>query len=455
MSLSVKERYVLEYLSEWIIAHKEEWISLYDAINDGEYMSFDYIYDGKEIKNQAVVFLKWLIELKQLIDNNSFSGKGTSFNQIFMMVKEKKLLLLPELPVIEPKNQNLKVDDIKHILYGLYNSFFEFVRQLDLLEGMSEEAIECYKRRCQKLSNKIKKFRESYDSNKIRQTIRDVNSKLDWSERIDTDDLRNFINQIQGWIEDRLFVFKDSIIPYQYLSIDELFKDLDFQYNYVQSKSKVLSLTYQKNIEPLASKANEIWKQFQEFYTEITQLNSSFAPTKAMEDFPIRTLFLLGKIPEMIESIRAVFASVPPIVFKTPGMQESHFHIAMHTMFKALRLKPFSELAINEGRSDMIVEKSETIYTKDMNGSSIKEDKKVLYILEFKISETTKDESDEAINQIKTKDYGFAYKDDYYKIYGIGLCFSTKVRNIFENKCEPTLLYENGKRMFEMPRKTS
>lgn len=146
-----------------------------------------------------------------------------------------------------------------------------------------------------------------------------------------------------------MFVFRDSIIPYQYLSVDELFKNLDFQYNYLKSKSKALSLSYPECIEPLVSVAKKIWEQFQKFYSEISLLNSKFAPTTVIEDFPIRTLFLLGKIPEMIESIRAVFASVPSIMFKKPDMQESHFHIAMHTMFKALKLKPFSEQAMNGG----------------------------------------------------------------------------------------------------------
>lgn len=450
MNLTVKESYILAYYKEWIIANKDDWSSLYEAIDCGNFV-FDNVYDGEDVKNQFVYFLKWLIESESLLDRNSFTGSETSCSQILLMVKEKKQLLLSDLPVIEPKKENWIIDDIKSTVYGLYNQFFEFVRQLEVLSEMSEDALECYKKHCQELSGKVKEYYKLYDGEKIRQTIREVNSKLDWSKRIDTDDLHNFINQMQGWLEDRLFVFRDSIIPYQYLSVDELFKDLDFQYNYLKSKSKALSLSYPECIEPLVSVAKKIWEQFQKFYSEISLLNSKFAPTTVIEDFPIRTLFLLGKIPEMIESIRAVFASVPSIMFKKPGMQESHFHIAMHTMFKALKLKPFSEQAMNGGRSDMAIEMIETVYAVDKNGTPIKEDKEVLYILEFKISETSKDESDKALDQIKTKDYGLAYKDDYHKVYGIGLCFSTEERNIFKNKCEPTLLYEDGKRMFDVP----
>lgn len=449
MCSSEKEHYILEYLSEWVNANKENWTDLYGAIDGGDY-AFDSVRNGGDIKTQFMHLLRWLVESEDLSCTTSSFGTKPTVSQILMMVREKKQLLLTDLPEVEPKEKSWNVDDIKNIVYGLYNQFFEFVRQLELLSEMSEEAIEYYKKHCQELSNKVKEYYRSYDRGKIRQTIREVNSKLDWSKRIDTDDLRNFINQIQGWLEDRLFVFEDSIIPCQYLSIDELFKDLDFQYNFLESKSKALSFSYPKNVEPLVSIANETWKQFKKFYSEISLLNSKFAPTKATEDLPIRTLFLLGRIPEMIESVRSVFASVPPIMFKSKGMQESHFHIAMHTMFKALGLKPFSEQAMNGGRLDLFVNNTETVYEEFENGSPKRETKEVLYILEFKISETSKDESDKALNQIKTKDYGLAYKDDYYKVYGIGLCFSTEERNIFKNNCEPTLLYENGKRMYEL-----
>lgn len=449
MSLTVKDNYILAYYSEWIIANKDDWHSLYEAIDCGNFV-FESVCDGKDIKNQFVYFLKWLIESANQV-TNSFSGNETSCSQILIMVKEKKQLLLSDFPVIEPKKENWNVDDIKSTVYGLYNQFFELVRQLEVMLGMSEKAIVCYKKHCQELSSKVRDYSKSYDGGKIRQAIREVNGKLDWSKRIDIDDLRNFVNQIQGWLEERLFAFGDSLIPYQYLSVDDLFRDLDFQYNYLKSKSKALSLSYPESVEPLVSVATKIWEQFQKFYSDISLLNSRFAPTKVIEDFPIRTLFLLGRIPEMIESIRAVFASVPSIIFKNPGMQESHFHIAMHTMFKALKLKPFSEQAMSGGRSDMLVEKTESFYVEVKNGSPVRVNKKVLYILEFKISETSKDESDKALDQIKRKDYGLAYKDDYHKVYGIGLCFSTKERNIFKNKYEPELLYEDGKCLFDVP----
>lgn len=197
VNLTVKESYILAYYKEWIIANKDDWSSLYEAIDCGNFV-FDNVYDGEDVKNQFVYFLRWLIESESLLDRNSFTGSETSCSQILLMVKEKKQLLLSDLPVIEPKKENWIIDDIKSTVYGLYNQFFEFVRQLEVLSEMSEDALECYKKHCQELSGKVKEYYKLYDGEKIRQTIREVNSKLDWSKRIDTDDLHNFINQMQG-----------------------------------------------------------------------------------------------------------------------------------------------------------------------------------------------------------------------------------------------------------------
>lgn len=50
---------------------------------------------------------------------------------------------------------------------GSITNFFELVRQLELLSGMSEEAIEYYIKHCQELSNKVKDYYRSYDGGKF------------------------------------------------------------------------------------------------------------------------------------------------------------------------------------------------------------------------------------------------------------------------------------------------
>ena len=439
-TLTNKDEAILEYCSEWVNANLDNWKSCLEAVNDGDFM-FDRIVDGDEICDHFKRFLIWLIEFQKQSNEKSFSGNTIVVSKILDDFKSKKQILLNNFPDITSVGNSANVDYTKQQIYPIYNEFFEFVRQIDAISNMSDDSIDKYRNSCRIISEKVIELRKKIDFNLICETIREVNGKLIGQEKKDIVDLKKIQNQLCGWMQDKLFCFNESIIPYQYLSVDDFFKDIDFQYNFVEPKAKALSRKYKKEAKPLVDIVSDLWNKFKDFYQEVTNLDLQKVYSVSNVDYPIRTLFLLGKVTEMIESIQSVFKSVPSSIYKKNcKMNESHFHIAMHSMFKALGLSPFSEQATCNGRSDMLV-------------NAIEDDKKVLYIIEYKITNNEKDKSENALRQIKKNDYGLAYKDDYHRIYGLGLCFSTVERNIIGNEFKPVLLYEGGVRQFKVPKK--
>lgn len=438
-TLTNKDEAILEYCSEWVNANLDNWESCLEAVNNGGFM-FDRVVDGDEICDHFKRFLIWLIESKQAIDS-SFSGERVVLSDILNDIKNKKQIFLTNFPDITSLDNSANVDYTKQQVYPIYKEFFEFVRQIDVISNMSDDSIENYRYSCRKISKKVIDLRNKINFNLINETLRSVNGKLNWQERNDLDGVNNINDQLCGWMQERLFNFNKSIIPYQYLSVDDFYKDIDFQYNFVETKAKALTRKYKKEAKPLVDIVSDLWNKFKDFYREVNNLDLQKVYSVSNVDYPIRPLFLLGKVPEMIGSIQSVFKSVPSSIYKKNSkMNESHFHIAMHSMFKALGLCPFSEQATCNGRSDMLV-------------NAIEDDKKVLYIIEYKITNNEKDKSENALRQIKKNDYGLAYKDDYHKIYGLGLCFSTVERNIIGNEFKPVLLYEGGVRQFKVPKK--
>lgn len=447
-----KEGYIIHFFSQWIHYHCDEWeMFLQEIEGEGKIMFYD-ITDWKKIYSQITDMLRWLIEIDQF-DFELIPSKFQTFDIFIDEIIYKKRNLLAHLPEFDANEKSANVDYLSYHVYSVYNNFFEVVRQIVILNNFSDQDIIDQISAFEDVSKKIKEFRNDINLGQINSAIRNTNSKLQQEQKCEISLLKDFAFQLQGWLEDRLFAFETSVIPGPYLSIEDLYKDIDFQYNYLEGKSKCLTKSYPKAAKELVELVNAKWEQFQTFYTKIISYKTISNSTIRDELFPIRTNFLLGNIPEMIQSLRSAFASVPSSIYKKGGMQESHFHIAMHSMFKVLQLCPLSELSSSTGRLDMCVPKYETVYfenKKDNNGERDKREEKVLYILEFKISDSDIDKTDEAFDQIKKKDYGLAHKDDYYRIYGLGLCFSTKDKNIVDKYKQAILLYENGKRQYKL-----
>lgn len=446
-----KNSFIHDFFLSWLKANSENWSMFLEEIEEEGAQMFSIINNGDSIRAQIRDYLRWALAKQDEMTSVS-SVSDDDFQSFLFEIKNRRWNLISHLPDITPVKEGCdgNVNYIKSNIFAIYYSFFEIVRQVEILSRLSDDDLQEYYNTWVAISNCVKRYRENYDSLKVSEAIRDANGKLSYEKKYLIGELRDFIDQLQGWLEDRLFAFDEILIPNQYLSIEDVLKDIDFQYNYLQGKSSCLFITYPSEANILVETVKKRWDDFCVFYEQVSSFHS--APVNHDDDnemFPIRTHFLLGNIPEMIQSLRSVFASVPAWIYKKGGIQESHFHIAMHTIFKALQLKPFSEVPSNEGRIDLLVKKFEPVYENGNGNGNELIKKEVLYILEFKTSNNEQDNSEAALSQILQNDYGLPYKDEYYRVYGIGLCFSIKDKNIIDNISEATLLYENGKRIFD------
>lgn len=441
-----KNGFIYDFFLNWLKANSDNWdMFLNEIVGEGAQM-FSVINNGNSTRAQIVDFLHWSLE-KSTYETPLSPISDEVFLSFLTEIQKRRWNLMSNFPEITPVKEGCdgNVNYIKSNIYAIYNSFIEIVRQIEILTRKPEDELQEYYNTWVAISDCVKHYRESFNSSSVHEAVREANGKLSYEKRYLIGDLKDFIYQLLGWHEDRLFAFHEILIPDQYLSIEDVLKDIDFQYNYLQAKSKCLLIAYPTEANMLVETVKKRWDYFCAFYEQVSKYHS--AQVRHYEDneiFPIRTYFLLGNIPEMIQSLRSVFASVPSWIYKKGGIQESHFHIAMHTIFKALQLKPFSEVPSNDGRTDLLVKRNEPVYE---NGTSLM-NREVLYILEFKISNDGQDNSKDALNQILEYDYGLPYKDDFFRIYGIGLCFSLTGKNILEKTAEATLLYENGKRRY-------
>lgn len=447
-----KDNYIQNFFSDWLKVNTENWdLFLTEIEGDGKNM-FSTIINGDLINKQVCTFLNWLLDISKHAEQTSIIDYFKTHSNFLIEIKKKKQDLLIRLPEIEPINKSSNIDYIKSQIYSLYNTFFDIARQIEEFSYFSEDTLLSYVAECKRISIDINKLHNAINFKNIYTLMREINPKLTPNQKQSIAPLKDFINQLTGWSEDRLFAFNNNLFPEQFLSIDEFTKELNFQYNYLEAKSKCLNNNYYPIINPLVIETSRIWHAFQKFYKQyLKKCHFALVVESSNKDpLPIRAHFLMGNIQEMIQSLRSVFASVPSSIFKIGGMQESHFHIAMHTIFKVLQLCPYSEITSSKGRLDMMINNTETIYdTSNVMSKQLQKDtKRVMYIFEFKTTKSNKNISYAALRQIKKRDYGFSHKDDFYRIYGVGLCFSIKEKNILNTEIKPTILYENGIRQF-------
>jgi hypothetical protein len=114
--------------------------------------------------------------------------------------------------------------------------------------------------------------------------------------------------------------------------------------------------------------------------------------------------------PKFIEAIKTFFAGVP---YQLDNKNEHHYHALLYTLLTAFGADVSTEESTAQGRSDIVLRMPKTIY-----------------ILEIKYDRAT----DEALQQIETRDYAGKYQLDNRPIVSVALNFSSKSRNISEWK---------------------
>ena len=114
-----------------------------------------------------------------------------------------------------------------------------------------------------------------------------------------------------------------------------------------------------------------------------------------------------GKAEQFLTRLKSLFASAP--YDSTTGDKENHFQNMMWVVFKMMGFYSHAEYHTSDGRIDLLIE------TPDYR-----------YVMEFKLDGTAED----ALQQIKAKDYPLQFALDEKKTYLMGVNFSKETRTL-------------------------
>ena len=136
------------------------------------------------------------------------------------------------------------------------------------------------------------------------------------------------------------------------------------------------------------------------YYTSIDRVNAPFQIQQFVKD--VRS----GECERFVNRLKAFFADTP---YELTKSLENHYQNVLYIIFKLLGFYAHAEYHTSYGRIDLLVE------SKDYR-----------YVMEFKLDGT----AEEALQQIKSKDYALPFSMDQKKTYLIGMNFSKETRNI-------------------------
>jgi hypothetical protein len=118
-----------------------------------------------------------------------------------------------------------------------------------------------------------------------------------------------------------------------------------------------------------------------------------------------------GDLEGIRDILTALFASIPYSSSESPF--EHYFEAVLYLVFTLLGKFAACEVHSSKGRADAVVETAEYVY-----------------IFEFKLDKS----ADEALAQIKEKEYAMLYKADKRKLFEIGVNFDSQSRSLQEWK---------------------
>lgn len=113
-----------------------------------------------------------------------------------------------------------------------------------------------------------------------------------------------------------------------------------------------------------------------------------------------------GKVEQFCKRLKSLFADTPYELVKD---LENHYQNLVWIIFKLMGFYTQPEYHTSEGRIDLLIETPGYIY-----------------VMEFKLDGT----AEEAMEQIKSKDYSLPFEIDGRKVFRIGMNFSNETRNI-------------------------
>jgi Predicted AAA-ATPase/PD-(D/E)XK nuclease superfamily len=122
----------------------------------------------------------------------------------------------------------------------------------------------------------------------------------------------------------------------------------------------------------------------------------------------VERAFQADNISLVIDIIQTVFKNIPYQLFVN-NQNEAFFHAITHVLFSYMGILIQSEVCINDGRCDALVQTNTHIY-----------------IIEFKLDQTP----EAALQQVLDKNYAQTYKHQNKTVVGIGINFANSTKNI-------------------------
>lgn len=231
--------------------------------------------------------------------------------------------------------------------------------------------------------------------------------------------LLDYLNSIMGNIEDHLGMDKGQhLIPSKFSSINQFAQFLQNFTQYLRDNYYLIETNFNKEhtdliVVDIAKMVNEI----------IEMSNRCLDIILYDENVPIpyqqvKKSLNNGNIKEFVTLLNSIIKSIPYLIYKEK-FNEGYFHSFFHVALTLIGMRPLSEVATSDGRTDMVIECP-----------------KAIYIMEFKYSPNDKDLSNDALDQIKDKKYHQPYILQQKTIAGIGYSFGEKSRQITDYRDE-------------------
>lgn len=221
------------------------------------------------------------------------------------------------------------------------------------------------------------------------------------------DEILNFLNNIHFNIEENLNF--ERLIPHRFATPQNLLFYLQRFIDDINGDRHLVDSLYDGEdtdwiISSFTMYIEKILSAF-EYAIEIYDLEDE----NVLLYQKLRYQLIKHNIDDFITDLKSIFANVSYEIVK---QTEGYYHANVFLILKLLGFDIVPEESTNIGRIDAVIRFSRKIY-----------------IIEFKFSEDS-DDSQEALDQILVKDYAAKFRIDNPDIYGIGISFNSKIRNI-------------------------
>lgn len=235
--------------------------------------------------------------------------------------------------------------------------------------------------------------------------------------------LERLVDNIKGYIDEYFCTLEGlSIIPTKFSSIEQLLNALNRFKDMIKAELPYIEVNC--NGENTDYKIINLYSITTDIIHMVDRCNKAYIYDENLRKpyQNLKTLLCQGNINGFLEQLSSVLSSIPARIRKE-SMNEAYFHIMIHTCLVTIGFDVLSEVSTNIGFIDLSVNLPDNIF-----------------IFEFKYSKNSYDLSGTALQQIKDKDYCNRFKYHLKPIWGIGVSFGERQKNINGHKIK--LLYE-------------